>query len=228
MRVKKRRLGRRRFPIRRTIDTRDSGLLGPFLLISVVVIMSLPILANYISLLRNQLIEQSPFFEKLIPFTALAEGRLRDAPYVGFAFVLLYAITLAINTIRALYKVRIRWAERLVRSVSLFPNRRNTASEIIFSAIASYSLSIYAFGLVYFYIYSSKFDPAPFMPPTNDGLFTWIYFSIVTMATVGYGEITPQTDWARAIVSAEIIMGVAYQIFFFSLVASFVRERSRQ
>jgi hypothetical protein len=44
------------------------------------------------------------------------------------------------------------------------------------------------------------------------------------MATVGYGEIFAQTDWARALVSAEILLGVAYQVFFFSIVASFIRE----
>jgi voltage-gated potassium channel Kch len=233
MRIKKHRLGPRRFSIRRSINTPDNGFGGPFLLICVIVGMSLPIWANGFAqfMQNNQFTEQFPFlryeFIKTLPFMQQEEDRLRNAPYVGFALVLLYAVTLAINTIRALYKIRIKWADRLVRSVSLFSGRRNTVGEIVFSAIASYALSIYAFGLTYFYIHSSHFEPTPFVAPPNEGLFTWVYFSIVTMATVGYGEITPQTDWARTIVSAEILMGVAYQIFFFSIVASFVRERSR-
>jgi voltage-gated potassium channel Kch len=155
------------------------------------------------------------------------ESQIRQLPYDAFLFVILYAALLAMATVRALYGISNKWTDRLVAGLSLFPNRRPTAGQIAFSALASYGLSIWAFGLLYYYLRNASFQPAPFHPPLNEGLFTWIYFSVVTMATVGYGEITPETDWARGIVSAEIMLGVAYQVFFFSIVASFVRESNR-
>ena len=162
----------------------------------------------------------------------LTLGRIQsqsaEAPYIGFLFVILYAVGLAMATIRALYGMRIRWADNLVDMVSLFGNRRPTTGQIVFSALASYGLSIWAFGLTYYYLFHASLKPAPFASPANEGLFTWIYFSIVTMATVGYGEIFAQTDWARAVVSGEILLGVAYQVFFFSIVASFIRESGPQ
>jgi Ion channel len=233
--MRTKRLRRRRFPIRGPIKPRDNGLVQAIIPIVAIVVLSLPIWARDVLLSVHQVLHQ---LTELFPFLQYQfvrnvfdlqkiEIQLYSAPYFGFALVLLFAVISAINTVRALYKIRIRWGDQLVQSLSLFPSRRNTAGQIVFSAIASYALSVYAFGLMYFYIYSSKFTPEPFTTPVNDGVFTWVYFSIVTMATVGYGEIAPQTDWARAIVSAEILMGVAYQIFFFSIVASFVRERGR-
>ena len=105
---------------------------------------------------------------------------------------------------------------------------KHNPGHIVLSAIASYALSIWAFALAYYYMYHAGFVPEPFKKPDDEGFFTWIYFSIVTIATVGYGEIVAQTNWSRAVVSAEIVLGVAYQVFFFSIVASFVRERRGQ
>jgi len=52
-----------------------------------------------------------------------------------------------------------------------------------------------------------------------------LYFSIVTMATVGYGDITPATDLARLIASVEVVMGVLLLLFGFSEIMSYMRER---
>jgi voltage-gated potassium channel len=52
-----------------------------------------------------------------------------------------------------------------------------------------------------------------------------VYFSIVTMATVGYGDIVPKTIVAKVLVLTEILLGVGYSIFFFSIISSFMRER---
>jgi hypothetical protein len=51
-----------------------------------------------------------------------------------------------------------------------------------------------------------------------------MYFSIVTIATVGYGEILANGRLARTLVSFEILVGVAYQVFFFSVIAGLIRR----
>lgn len=52
-----------------------------------------------------------------------------------------------------------------------------------------------------------------------------LYFSIVTMATVGYGDITPVTDIARLVAAIEVVMGVLLLLFGFSEIMSYMRER---
>ena len=52
-----------------------------------------------------------------------------------------------------------------------------------------------------------------------------LYFSIVTMATVGYGDITPVTDIARLVAAVEVVMGVLLLLFGFSEIMSYMRER---
>lgn len=150
-----------------------------------------------------------------------------QAPLYGLALVVLYAIALAGNTIKALYGARIAFAEFVTDAMWFFPTPVKTAGEITLAAVSSYALTIWSYGLAYYFLLH-RLDCYLFNAPANDTVFTWLYFSLVTMATVGFGEVTPQTDWARAPVSSEIILGVAYQIFLFSIVASFVRERTRR
>lgn len=149
-----------------------------------------------------------------------------QGPLYGLALVVLYAIALAGNTIKALYGARIGLAEYITDVMWFFPTPVRTARGITLAAVSSYALTIWSYGLAYYFLVH-RVDCHLFNAPANDTVFTWLYFSLVTMATVGFGEITPQTDWARALVSSEIILGVAYQIFFFSIVASFVRENAR-
>jgi voltage-gated potassium channel len=63
------------------------------------------------------------------------------------------------------------------------------------------SLLIYAvFGVLYL--------GAEFSPPVHD-LSSALYFSIVSMATVGYGDIVPRTVTARFFTTSIILLGIA-------------------
>ena len=43
----------------------------------------------------------------------------------------------------------------------------------------------------------------------NEGFFDALYLSLVTLATLGYGDITPQTDWVRLIAPLQALVGFA-------------------
>jgi len=80
--------------------------------------------------------------------------------------------------------------------------------------------------LLLIYAVSGSYElGAEFMPPISN-LSTALYFSVETMSTVGYGDITPKTTEARLFVISIIILGVS--IFAASLSAILVPVINRR
>jgi len=52
-----------------------------------------------------------------------------------------------------------------------------------------------------------------------------LYFSIITLSTVGYGDIEPVSNLVRAIVAVQIVLGVLLLLFGFSEIIRYARER---
>ena len=97
--------------------------------------------------------------------------------------------------------------------------------QILGYVATSYGMTIYIFSVIFLLV--SNYDGHAFAPAI-ESLGTAAYFSVVTIATVGYGDIQPVSGWARFMASAEILIGVAYTVFFFSVIAGFLRERDRR
>ena len=98
--------------------------------------------------------------------------------------------------------------------------RRRLIGAIVLGGV-SYILAVYGYALIYSFI--SHKVPASFNE-TGLSLITSVYFSLITIATVGYGDIAPKTDLARIVAMSEIVLGLCYTIFFFAIVASVLRE----
>ncbi len=56
-------------------------------------------------------------------------------------------------------------------------------------------------------------------------LYDAIYWSVVTLSTVGYGDITPQTDQGRAVAMLLIVTGIGVISFFTSIIVSAFTEK---
>jgi putative Mn2+ efflux pump MntP len=54
-----------------------------------------------------------------------------------------------------------------------------------------------------------------------------IYFSIVTISTVGYGDIVPHSSVARVLASLEVICGFLLLLFGVSELLEYAREHRR-
>jgi uncharacterized membrane protein YeaQ/YmgE (transglycosylase-associated protein family) len=54
-----------------------------------------------------------------------------------------------------------------------------------------------------------------------------LYFSFVTLCTVGYGDLTPIGGWARAIAVSEMLIGQIYLVTIVSLIVSNLGARRR-
>jgi len=61
--------------------------------------------------------------------------------------------------------------------------------------------------------------------PGTLGFAEALYFSVITIATVGYGDITPSSPLVRGLASIEVVMGILLLLFGFSEI---MRGRDRQ
>ena len=86
-------------------------------------------------------------------------------------------------------------------------------AEHLFAALSAYLLAGIYFGLLYWVV--EQLHPGTFAPP-NFSRTGAIYFSFVTLATLGYGDIVPRADVARGLA---VVEGVGGQLFLAVLVA---------
>lgn len=90
-------------------------------------------------------------------------------------------------------------------------------SEAIYAALSTYLLAGIFFGQLYFAI--EHFAPGSLSSPeplTDDGA---IYFSFVTLASLGYGDILPKSELTRGIAIFEVVGG---QLFLAVMVARLI------
>jgi voltage-gated potassium channel len=80
-------------------------------------------------------------------------------------------------------------------------DRTSLAAGTLFALTSALLLLIYS-------IFGSLYLGDQFSPPIKD-LVTSLYYSVVTMGTVGYGDITPKTVEARLFAVSVIILGLA-------------------
>lgn len=105
--------------------------------------------------------------------------------------------------------------------------RRNTITvDIISGAIAAYLMMAVLWAFIYHIIYT--LDPASFNIPqrlAHDGRIM-LYFSLVTLTTLGYGDISPVSPMARSWVVLEALVGQIYLVVVVAmLVGMFVSQK---
>jgi voltage-gated potassium channel len=71
------------------------------------------------------------------------------------------------------------------------------------------------------YVLLSHLDPGSFTEPV--GRTAGLYFAIVTLGTVGYGDIAPVTGFARVLVSVQVLVDLAFLTFLLRLVMDLAR-----
>ncbi|MEP2531526.1 potassium channel family protein [Shimia sp.] len=87
--------------------------------------------------------------------------------------------------------------------------------ERLSSGVFSYLLMAMIWGLIYWRI--ELFDPGSFNLPENLGdtkRGAFMYFSMITMTTVGYGEISPATDLPRTLTGLQAVAGTMFVAIF--------------
>lgn len=81
-------------------------------------------------------------------------------------------------------------------------------SETIYAALSTYLLAGLFFGLIYSAMEFMR--PGSFSGPDEFDEASAIYYSFVTLATLGYGDFLPRTELARGVATFEVIAGQLY------------------
>ncbi len=80
----------------------------------------------------------------------------------------------------------------------------------VFGAIVLYLLLGLIWGVLYAALGAHSPDAFAGHPGADGGLTDWVYFSFVTLTTVGYGDITPVATSARSLAMLEALTGQLY------------------
>lgn len=94
---------------------------------------------------------------------------------------------------------------------------RTVNSETLYAALSTYLLAGTFFGQIYWSI--EMFHPGSLVGPDPLSELSAVYYSFVTLATLGYGDFLPRTDIARGVATFEVIGG---QLFLAVMVARLI------
>ena len=103
-------------------------------------------------------------------------------------------------------------------------------SEVLCAAIAGYLLSGFAWSLAFAPL--GRLDPNSFVftlgPKSGQSMngFTGLYFSFITLSTVGYGDIIPVSEVARMLAIVEAMFGMFYMALLIARLVSLYSSKS--
>ena len=131
-------------------------------------------------------------------------------------------LTGAVGLVSALFILCVVFV--IVRSIAWSPE---VNAEIILGAICVY-VSI---GMIFLFAYGAVADigSSAFFAQGGDGTRALrLYFSYVTLATLGYGDYTPATNMGHMLAVAEALLGQIYLVTVVALLVARLRVRPRE
>ena len=108
------------------------------------------------------------------------------------------------------------WCALLIYiAVALLSDGSAFPLQLIVCVIAAYLGSIFVFSQGHYFV--SHFYPGSFNKTLS--FITALYFSVTTMATVGFGDIFPKATIAQALVSVQILFSLTFNVVVFAMLA---------
>ena len=120
-------------------------------------------------------------------------------------------------------------ATSLVMILRFVLTQRRVNSNVIFAAISVYLLIGIVFGTVFSWV--AYGNEAAFSPPqdVSAGDSSLFYYSFVTLTTLGFGDISPASEGARALTVVEALIGQIYLVVLIArLVAMHIARRQSE
>jgi hypothetical protein len=149
-------------------------------------------------------------------FAAVMPNATRRTRYVLLAAVSLLVVTraaaeqgyLPLNTGLVLALVGVTGLAAAAGALRFMLKAETVNRETIFAALSTYLLAGIFFGQIYWSI--EQIWPGSMSGPDELSELTAVYYSFVTLATLGYGDFLPRSDLARGIATFEVIGGQLY------------------
>ncbi len=101
----------------------------------------------------------------------------------------------------------------------------NRIRNTVIRGIAGYLVIVFIFGVVFYLFNSLSINTKD--PLTQLRFFDYLYFSLVTFSTIGYGEIIPTGIAGKVIIVIESCIGLAYTPFFGGYLAYLFIQRPK-
>lgn len=113
-----------------------------------------------------------------------------------------------------------------LRLINKADSNQNFYRKFLLSISVNISLIIVSFGVDYFCLYqidAMSFNGIPIAAPLFEKVCTFIYFSVSTFSTTGFGDIQSLTLTGRFLITLEIIMAFITTVF---IISNFVNLKS--
>lgn len=153
----------------------------------------------------------------VVTFRASA-ARRRTVLLVTFAGITVVVAGVVAAMTGDTFRPSIVWIGALVAAPIVIVRRvfqhESVTNETILGAISAYLLIAVAFTFVFDFV--DSWTP---MFATGQELPDFAYFSLVTITTLGYGDLSPVSEWGRLFAVAEAVIG---QVFLVTIVARLV------
>jgi len=134
----------------------------------------------------------------------------------------LYWIVLAILIVAVTLSVYEFWIQLKTMWRGNVHSREKTLVQFIYL----YTTTIFSFTFLYTILYKPGFEFFEITYP-SDPFFDFLYLSIITVSTLGYGDIIPQTALAKFLVMLQTIIGYLFLYIFLGLVVSWLGTREK-
>lgn len=154
----------------------------------------------------------------LVGIFVTSENRVHFAISVSIAVIWLVAAVLYALDPTSFWKIQVTYAILLIFHINIiltlmryiFTAEKVTA-DVIYAACAVYFLLSFFFVPIYGMLETAF--PGSYVDNTLGTPVSWqqfVYFSLITLSTAGYGDILPANMWARMLAGIEVTIGVLY------------------
>ncbi len=105
---------------------------------------------------------------------------------------------------------------------------KEVMADTILGAACTYFLIGFAWGSIFFVLESCSPGSFSFPRPRSIGFSDFFYYSFVTLATVGFGDITPVSNPARSLTILEAVLGQLFMTTMIAILVGTYLSRSRK
>ena len=144
-----------------------------------------------------------------------AQGRwFRRLVYLAVVFVAVRGLAVGLDVPGLLPASSFAWVIAVVLAIAATARHafraRSIDAEHVFAALDAYLLAGLVFGVGYTLLDAILPGSFGVAAESDLSMMRGIYFSFVTLATLGYGDIVPASDIARGVVILEAVIGQFY------------------